>query len=139
MPDLRLRDMHPGLSRQFQVLVTEAMLDGFAALSGDTSPLHMDRDYARSCGQPDRLAHGMLTASFYSTLVGVHLPGKNALLQGLDVSFNKPVHPGDVLDIIGEVRHVSGAARQIEIKAQISNQRGEKVSKATIKVGLRAE
>ena len=78
----------------------------------------------------------MLTASFYSTLIGVFLPGKYCILQGIDIQFNKPVYSGDHLTISGMVTYINDAYKQLEIKASIINQDHKKVSKALIKVGL---
>lgn len=136
MNEYALRDMRPGLAHSFTTALTTDMIEAFAGMSGDANPLHTDDAYAKERGHPGRVAHGMLVASLYSTLAGIHLPGKNALLHGVDASFHCPAFAGDVLTVSGEVRHVSEAARQVEIKARITNQRGEIVSKATIKVGL---
>ena len=81
----------------------------------------------------------MLTSSFFSTLVGVYLPGKYCLLQGIDIQFSKPVYIDDILTITGKVSYINEAYKQIEIKAIIINQDNEKVSKATIKVGVMDE
>ncbi|MGE4297509.1 MAG: MaoC family dehydratase [Desulfovibrionaceae bacterium] len=131
-----LADMRVGLAHSFEVTVTEAMLDAFCGLSGDVNPLHTDADEARRRGFPDRVAYGMLTASFYSTLVGVHLPGERALLHGVDAAFTGPVHPGDTLTVRGEVSYVNEAYGQIEIKARVVNQHGKTVSRAKIKAGV---
>lgn len=133
-----LADLQAGLSQSFTVTVTPAMLDTFCTLSGDVSPRHTDATFARGCGFPDRLVHGLLTAAFYSTLVGVHLPGQHGLLHGINASFNRPVFAGDTLTVSGTVSEVHDNLRQIEIKASISNQHGVKVSKATLKVGVDA-
>jgi acyl dehydratase len=75
-----------------EVKVTEAMLNAFKDLSGDEDPLHVDAAFARAREFKDRLAYGiMLTASFFSTLVGIYLPGERALLQAVDASFGGPV------------------------------------------------
>ena len=129
-------DMRVGLAHSFTAMVTAAMIDDFAKLSGDRNPLHTDDAFARALGHPGRVAHGMLVAAFFSTLAGVHLPGRHALLHGVDADFHRPVYAGDALTVSGEVRHVSQAARQVEIRARITNQRGETVCKATVKVGL---
>lgn len=138
MNEYTLAGLREGLAHSFTTLITEQMVDGFARLSGDVNPLHTDDAFAKALGHPGRMAHGMLVASFFSTLVGLHLPGRHALLHGVDAQFHKPVYPGDQLTVSGEVRHVSVAARQAEIKARIVNQRGETVCKATLKVGLNA-
>lgn len=112
------------------------MLDQFEILTGDANPLHKERDFAVQYGFPDRVAYGMLTASFYSTLIGMYLPGKYALLQGVDVAFIAPVFPGDKLTIFGEIVSVHQTLKQIEIGAHISNQFGKKVSRAKIRSGI---
>ncbi len=138
MNELTLADLREGQRASFTARITGDMLDAFARLSGDENPLHADAVHARALGHPDRVAHGMLVASLLSTLAGMHLPGRHALLHGVDTAFHKPAYPGDLLTVQGEVRHVSLAARQIELKAVITNQRGETVCKATVKVGLHA-
>ncbi len=129
-------DIHLGLTDSFQVTVTAAMLGKFRDISGDCNPLHTDPGFAASYGYRERIVYGMLTASFYSTLVGMYLPGKYALLQGADISFTAPVFPGDTLTVSGEVVSVHEAFRQIELKAQITNQFGKKVSRARIRTGI---
>lgn len=132
----RINDIASGLSHSFEVTVTNEMLESFRTLSGDANPLHIDKEYAASRGFKDRVAYGMLTASFYSTLVGMFLPGRYALLQGVDASFVAPVFPGDVLTVFGEVISAHQVLRQIEIRAYITNQQGQKVSKAKIRTGI---
>jgi len=68
-----------GLTKQFQITITETMVDDFAKLSGDFNPLHTDNEYAVSSGFHGRVCHGMLLGSFFSRLIGMYLPGKHAL------------------------------------------------------------
>jgi acyl dehydratase len=96
----------------------------------------MDASVAGRHGFPHRVSHGMLTASFYSTLVGMHIPGENALLHGMDIHFTKPVFPGDTLTITGVVSDVNEVYGRIEIKARVTNQDGTLVSRAKIRTGL---
>ncbi len=125
-----------GLSHSLEVTVTQEMMDMFLQLTSDNNPLHTDKDFACGKGFRDRVVYGMLTASFYSTLVGVYLPGKYCLLHGIDVSFVNPVFIGDRLSIFGEVSYINEAYKQVEIKASITNHSGAKISRAKIKVGL---
>jgi acyl dehydratase len=138
MNEYRLADLHIGLSHTFQVNISGQMIENFKELSGDINPLHTDVNFALLYGYSDRVAYGMLTASFYSTLVGVYLPGKYALLQGVDVSFTAPVFAGDSLKVHGKVSAIHMAVRQIEIRAHITNQHGKKVSRAKIRTGIHA-
>ncbi len=129
-------NLHVGLSHTFRATVTHDMLKQFSDLSGDVNPLHTDTAFALARGFHDRVVHGMLTASFYSTLVGVYLPGRNALLQTVHTAFTAPVFPDDILDIYGEVVSLHQVLRQIELKAQVTNQHGERVSRARIWTGI---
>lgn len=125
-----------GLEHSFEKTITSTMMDKFLDISGDNNPLHVDSDYAKEKGFEDKVVYGLLSSSFYSTLVGVHLPGKYCILQGLDIQFSKPIFINDELEIVGKVSYINEAYKQIEIKAFITNQHNKKVSKATIKVGL---
>lgn len=87
-------------------------------------------------GYKDKLVYGMCTASFYSTLVGVYLPGEKCLFRKCDVEWPNPVYIGDTLTIHGEVKEKDERTNTIVIKAYIKNQDGKKVSRATLTVGV---
>jgi 3-hydroxybutyryl-CoA dehydratase len=135
--EYRWADLAIGMREEFTVVVEPAAVDAFAALSGDHNPLHVDSDSARAAGFRERLVHGLLTASYYSTLIGIHLPGRYALLQGLDVAFTLPVYPGDTLTVSGTIVFLSEAARLAKIEAEVRNGEGSRVSKAKIRAGIR--
>lgn len=136
MNEYRLADVFVGLSHSFHVDLNTQMMEQFKKMSGDINPLHTDTAFAVSYGYRDRVSYGMLTASFYSTLIGVYLPGRYALLQGVDASFVAPVFPGDKLFVYGEITSIHRVLRQIEIKAYVSDACGKKISKAKIRVGV---
>lgn len=134
----RFEDLQPGMGHSFEVLVTGEMMDSFLRVSGDENPLHRDDAYAAALGYPGKVVYGMLTASFYSTLVGVYLPGKYCLLQGMNVSFHHPVFVEDVLSVSGEVSYLNETYRHVEVKARVK--RGEKtISRAKIKLGFHGQ
>ena len=136
MNDYRFSDIKVELEESFSVIIDSSKLDKFLDISNDINPLHTDSEYAKEKGFDDRVVYGLLTSSFYSTLVGVYLPGKYCILQSIDIQFSKPVYIDDNLTITGKVSYINQAYKQIEIKATIVNQNGKKVSKATIKTGL---
>jgi 3-hydroxybutyryl-CoA dehydratase len=129
-------DLKIGMRSQFDVVLTPAMMDSFAILSEDINPLHLDEQFARRAGFAGRVAFGMLTSAFYSQLVGVHLPGERALLQGIDLDFRSPAYIGDKLTVLGEISFLNDAYHRLELKAMIRNQAGKVISKAKIRVGL---
>ena len=136
MNEYKLSNIKIGLEESFSVVIDSSKLDKFLDISNDLNPLHVDNSYAKEKGFDGRVVYGLLTASFYSTLVGVYLPGKYCILQSIDTQFLKPVYIGETLTIAGKISYVNAAYKQIEIQATIVNQNGQKVSKATIKTGL---
>ncbi|MDR3164302.1 MAG: hypothetical protein LBU13_01880 [Synergistaceae bacterium] len=108
----------------------------FLDLTGDNSPCHVDEKFALEKNFKGKVVYGMLTASFYSTLVGVYLPGKYALFQEAHINFRSPVYIGDALIIKGKITEIDPTLKRIYIKAEIQNQSGRKVSTASLVAGL---
>lgn len=125
-----------GMKESFTVTVTEEMQESFRNITGDINPLHKSHEFAREKGYEGCAVFGMLTASFYSTLAGVYLPGEKSLIHSVEVKFSKPVYIGDVLTIEGKVDEKNDTYQLIKVKATIKNQKGEKVSKANLQIGL---
>lgn len=125
-----------GQSEHFQVTITQNMFELFRELSGDTNPLHTQESYAKEKGFPGRVAYGMLTASFLSTMAGVYLPGKYSLIHTVETDFIKPVFAGDTLTVTGTVQKKSDAFRAIWLKISIENQTGERVCTAKMRIGV---
>lgn len=129
-------ELYIGMSKTFEVKITEKMLDLFIEISGDKNPMHADEEYAKSKNYPGRIVHGLLTSSFYSTLVGMYLPGEKCLLHGIDILYKNPVFINDELAIHGEVTLLNDIYKIVEIKAYIKNKSNKKVSVAKIRVGV---
>ena len=136
MQEYIFSEIKKGLRHSFEKILTEDKMQKFYEISGDSNPMHLDSVYARSNGMRNKVVFGMLSSSFYSTLVGVYLPGKYALLHQINLQFSNPVFVGDKLTISGEVTAIHENFRQIEVKAQILNQNLEKISRAKIKIGI---
>lgn len=137
MNTYRYEEIEIGMTEQFSVEITEKMVHAFTEISGDTNPLHIDQDYAQSNGYPDRVVYGGVTASFYSRLAGVYLPGKYCLFYSADVKFTNPVYVGDVLTVSGKVIEKDDKInQQIVVKGKISNQNGTTVSLAKLVLGV---
>ena len=98
--------------------------------------MHVYHDNAVASGYPAPVVFGMMTSSLYSTLVGMYLPGHYALLQGIDIDFNSPIHAGDRLNVEGEVIFLSEAFKRLEVRATIRRDDRKLVSKALIRAGF---
>jgi 3-hydroxybutyryl-CoA dehydratase len=132
-----LDDIKPGLTQSFTVRVTEAMINEFARLTGDYSPIHMEQEYARTTNFGHRISHGMLLGAFFSRLIGMHLPGKNALLLSYSLRHLLPCFPNQEIIVEGKVLDKSSATRVITIKAAIRDSLGKVLVDGIIKVLVR--
>ncbi len=110
----------------------------FARLTGDVNPLHMDEAYAAGTRFGQRVAHGMLTASLMSTLIGMELPGRNALFLSESAEFRKPVLLGDRLRMEAKVLRKIASSRILELGFTALNQRGETVMTGVARVMVMA-
>ena len=136
MNEYRFEDLYIGKEEYFSVTVTEEMMKMFLELSGDSNPLHNNQDFAISQGYQSKVVYGLLTTSFISRLVGVLLPGKYCLLQGIDVKYSKPVYVGDILIVKGVVDELHESVKRAVIKVTIQNQDEKKVVKGKAEVGF---
>ncbi|WP_371361878.1 (R)-specific enoyl-CoA hydratase [Sporomusa rhizae] len=116
-----------GESASISKMISEADIVNFAGIIGDFNPIHVNPEYAKSTMFGERIAHGMLTASFISTLVGCCLPGINALYLSQEVKFVRPVKIGDTITAYAEVVEKIDAKRRLVLKTVITNQRNETV------------
>lgn len=110
-----------GDSFVLETKILREMVDGFAEVSGDTSTLHMDADFARNRGYSGRVVHGVLLMGFLSKIVGVNFPGENALLQSIESRFCSPTYIDDSVRIEVIVDHVSVATNCLVLKAKMTN------------------
>lgn len=136
MNEYKFDSIAVGDNECFEVTISEDKMSLFKDISGDINPMHIDDNYAQKHGYSSRLVYGMLTASFYSTLVGVYLPGRFCILKSVESGFERPVYLGDRLTVSGRVIEKDERFQQLTIKARIVNQEGKTVSKAKILVGF---
>lgn len=113
---LSISDIRQGMNVQYSTTLGSQQVNEFANLSGDISPLHVDKSFGKSSIHGTNIVHGMLIASHFSTLVGVFLPGRNALLTGVDIDFIRPVKVGSNVVISGTVQSVQHVQQTISLK-----------------------
>ncbi len=116
--------------------ITLEDLQKFAELTGDDNRLHMDADYARKTSFKKQVAHGMLGASFISTVIGTKLPGDGALWFSQSLEFLLPVRIGDTIKVVAEVIRKNDREESIELATTIYNQHKQKVTTGTAKVKI---
>ena len=119
--ELKYNDIFIGQQESFSINITESMVEKFSNLSGDLNPLHMDNKFAESSSFNKRIVHGMLLASFFSRLIGMKLPGKNALYFSQTLNFRSPCYIDDQIEVVGEVIEKSDSTQIITVSTTIFN------------------
>ncbi len=125
--ELRYEDIEVGDKASFSKTVSEIDIYQFAGITGDFNPMHVDAEYARTTFFGERIAHGMLTASFISTVLGMKLPGPNTIYLGQTLRFLAPVKIGDTIRATVEVIEKIESKQQIRLRTVIVNQHGTTV------------
>ncbi|MCK9258285.1 MAG: MaoC family dehydratase [Azoarcus sp.] len=90
-------DLKEGMTAAVSRTVTDADILMFAGVSGDTNPVHLDAEFAASTMFGGRIAHGMLSAAFISTVFGTRLPGPGCIYLSQTLKFKAPVKVGDTV------------------------------------------
>ena len=120
-----LEDLKVGMTAAFGKTVTEADIMAFAGVSGDTNPVHLHHDFAASTMFKGRVAHGMLSASFISTILGTKLPGPGCIYVSQNIQFKAPVRAGDTVTARATITDIIPEKRRVVLKTICSI--GEKV------------
>jgi 3-hydroxybutyryl-CoA dehydratase len=92
-----LEDLSTGMTAAYAKTVTDADVVLFAGITGDSNPVHLDQEFAKKTLFEGRIAHGMLTASFISTVLGTKLPGPGCIYVSQNLKFKAPVRIGDTV------------------------------------------
>jgi len=105
--------LHPGMSASMAKTVTEADIILFSGVSTDVNPAHIDEEYAKTTMFGGRIAHGMLSASFISAVLGNQLPGNGCIYVSQTLKFKAPVRPGDTVKATVTVKEVNVAKNRV--------------------------
>ncbi len=97
-------ELEVGMAVSIEHEVSEQDVQDFARVSGDYNPLHMDEEFAKATPFGGRIAHGALTASYISAILGNDLPGPGAIFTDLELKFRRPVRIGDKVTAVAEVQ-----------------------------------
>lgn len=110
-----LEDLKTGMSTSYGRTVTETDIANFAGVSGDTNPLHLNAEFAATTRFKQRIAHGMLSAAYISTLIGTRLPGPGCLYISQSLRFVAPVRIGDTVIATATVTDIDTARRRVKL------------------------
>jgi len=132
----RIEEFEAGQRATFTKTFTEDDVQRFIAITGDTNPLHVDDAFASQTRFGGRVLHGMLTASIFSTMVGMFIPGTGAIYRSQTLTFLRPVHVGETVTAHFVIRAVDRAKHRLTIDSWIENAAGERVVEGVCEAGL---
>ena len=130
-----LDSLHEGLVESFVFKPTDKMMQSFVEISGDVNPMHTDVNFATSRGFDGVLVYGGILIAQISRMVGMHLPGRDALWSSLNIHFARPLLVGQTAELEARVEHISEATSSIELKFKIIS-KGKTLAKGSAGVQI---
>jgi len=109
---------------EFSKTVSESDIYLYAGITGDFNPAHIDEAYASGTFFKTRIAHGMLSAGFISTVIGTRLPGAGTIYLKQDLNFRAPVRIGDTVTARAEIVEIVREKKRVRIQTTCTNQEG---------------
>ncbi|MCT4606102.1 MAG: MaoC family dehydratase [Marinisporobacter sp.] len=125
--DKKYEEMEIGQTASLSKTITNEDIIQFATISGDRNPIHIDDHFALKSRFKKRIAHGMLTSSLISAVLGTELPGANTLYLSQNMKFLAPAYIGDELTASVEVMEKRDEKKLIILKTIVKNQSGNKI------------
>ena len=136
---MKYEDIFIGQKETLSHQVTQTDIEKFVDLSGDDNKLHVNKEFAAKTSFKKPVVHGMIGASFISTIIGTKIPGDGALWFSQTLEFLLPVRVGDEITVIAEVTKKIDRDRTIELNVEIQNQNRQVVTRGVSKVKVLEE
>ncbi|MBR9865034.1 MAG: MaoC family dehydratase [Rhodobacteraceae bacterium] len=111
-----VEDMEVGMSRAISKIIGDREIAMFAELSTDHNPVHLNDAYAKDTMFGGRIAHGMLSASLISAVIGEQLPGHGTIYMKQDLKFTAPVRPDANVTATVTVAAIDAAKRRVTLE-----------------------
>ena len=108
-----LEEIEIGMNVSYSQTITDADVKAFSGISGDRNPIHLDELYAEKSRYKKRIAHGLMTASYFSALFGTKIPGEGCVYVSQSLNFKRPVYIGDTVVATVEVISVDLAKKRV--------------------------
>ncbi|QKE27327.1 enoyl-CoA hydratase [Arcobacter acticola] len=118
--NIAIEDIKEGMEASYSQTITDADVKTFAGMSGDHNPVHVNDEYAANSRWERRIAHGMISASFFSGLMGTKLPGIGCVWVSQTLKFLKPVYIGDTVTAKVIVRDIDLERRRVFLRTVCS-------------------
>lgn len=110
---LPIEDIKIGMEVSYSQTITDADIKAFSGISGDKNPIHMSEEYAEKSRFKKRIAHGLMSASYFSALFGTKIPGEGCVYVSQSLQFKRPVYLGDTVTATVIVQDVDLVKRRV--------------------------
>ena len=111
-----IEEIEIGMTASYSQTVTDTDIKTFAGISGDRNPVHLDENYAESSRYKKRIAHGLMTASYFSALFGTKIPGEGCVYVAQSLNFKRPIYMGDTVIATVEVTKIDLDRKRVFFK-----------------------
>jgi len=116
--NISINDMYVGMEVTSKRIITESNVNDFAKISGDFNPIHIDSEYAKKTRYKKKIAHGLMSASFFSALFGTKLPGNGCVYTYQSLKFKRPIYINDEVSIIIKIKSIDKKNNKIIFTTQ---------------------
>ncbi|MDL2346103.1 MaoC family dehydratase [Campylobacter hyointestinalis] len=106
LSNIPIKDIKIGMKATYSQTITDTDIKAFAGISGDRNPVHLDEIYAQNSRYKKRIAHGLISASYFSALFGTRLPGEGCVYASQTLNFKRPIYVGDTVTAQIEVINI---------------------------------
>lgn len=110
---MKMEEFTIGMSASYEQTITDADIKNFAGISGDKNPVHMSDEYAEKSKFKKRIAHGLMSASYFSALFGTKLPGEGCVYVSQNLKFRKPIYIGDTVKAVVTIKDIDIKKRRL--------------------------
>ena len=116
LDNVPLEKIYVGMQVSYSQTVTDADIKSFSGVSGDRNPVHLDEEYAYNSRFKKRIAHGMMTASYFSGLFGTKIPGAGCVYTAQSLNFKRPIYIDDTVTATVIVTSIDIKNRRVRFK-----------------------
>ena len=131
-------ELKVGMTAERTKTITKRDIELFGEVSTDTNPMHFDEEYAATTQFGRCISHGVISLSLCGAILGMQLPGLGTVHMGQEVTFKKPVYPGDTITAHCEISDIVYKEKKdfyiVKVKQYVTNQNGDVVTEGVATV-----
>ena len=116
LSSIPIEDINIGMTVSYSQVISDCDIRNFANVSGDYNPVHLDEKYAESSLYKKRIAHGLMSASYFSGLFGTKIPGPGCVYVSQSLAFKRPVYINDEVTATVEVTSINIKTKRVYFK-----------------------